>query len=221
VESLEITAKTVREAIERALARLGRRREEVDITVLSEGSRGLFGLGGEEARILVSVREEPPPTLRLPEPAVVGREVLEHLLRAMHVRARVEVHPAPPETEGVTAVLEIITDDEDLGLLLGRRGETLATLQYLTNLIVAKRVQRWCRLVVDIEGYRARRERALRNLALRMAERVQSTGQPVTLEAMPPAERRIIHLTLANHPAVTTASIGEGDQRRVVISPKQ
>jgi spoIIIJ-associated protein len=235
-ESLEITAKTVREATDRALERLGRRLDEVIVTVLSEGRSGILGIGGEDARILVSVKEPvPSPAISnagvasLPsntidsatpaetdetDPVETGQRVLESLLLRMRIFADVDI----VERES-GPVLNVVGDD--LGLLIGRRGNTLSALQFITNMIVARRVRKWSRLTVDVEDYRVRREQTLRGVAQRMAERVQQTGQPFALEAMPASERRIVHMTLAHHPYVTTASIGEGEDRKVVISPKR
>jgi spoIIIJ-associated protein len=109
---------------------------------------------------------------------------------------------------------------EDLGILIGRRGDTLASLQYLVNLIVGRKLKAKTAFGVDVEGYRRRREQSLKNLAIHMAERVKSNGQTVTLEPMPPNERRIVHLALAKDAAVITESIGEGENRKVVIYPK-
>ncbi len=109
---------------------------------------------------------------------------------------------------------------DDLGVLIGRRGQTLQSLQYITRLIVSREVQHWVNLVVDVEKYKLRREKSLRQLAQRMAERVAFGGQPVALEPMPPNERRIIHLALRDHLVVTTKSIGKGDRRKVTIVPK-
>jgi spoIIIJ-associated protein len=240
VESLEVTGRTVREAIEKALARLGRTRDEVEVSILSEGSRGILGIGGEDARILVSPKEYPPE----PEPEEIveeeeeedgarpGRpnveeitdtaaEIVETILGSLRLDAEVEAHPASSDAaqSGFVSYLNIVGDD--LGILIGRRGETLASLQFITNLILGKRLRRWAKVQLDVEGYRTRREQMLRGLAQRMAARVQESGVPVTLEAMPANERRIVHLTLNSHPYVTTASFGEGDQRRVVISPKR
>lgn len=236
MESLEVTARTVSEAIDKALSKLGKTREEVDISILSEGSRGILGIGGEDARILVSPREITPhpnaPMTSAPIPAASGpareqfgetaRAVLENLLGGMRINAEVETKPVPDVAaeEGFVAALDIVKP-EDVGILIGRRGETLSALQFLTTLIVAKKVGKWGKILVDVEGYRGRREVSLRNLASRIATRVQETRQPMALEAMPANERRIVHLALQNHPAVTTASTGEGDQRRVVISPKR
>ncbi|MCL4535037.1 MAG: protein jag [Bacteroidetes bacterium] len=220
MESLEITAKSVREAIEIAVARLQVPEDRLEISILSEGSRGILGIGGESARILVSVRgaeAEPPSAERIKE---VAQEVLQTILDGMHIPASVTVRKpaeaAGPDEEPV--VLDIT--GENMGILIGRRGETLSCLQFLTNLIVGRRLQYWPRVIVDVEGYRLRREEYLSGLARRVADRVRTRRQPVTLDPMPAHERRVVHLALRNSPYVTTESIGEGDERRVVISPK-
>jgi spoIIIJ-associated protein len=147
-----------------------------------------------------------------------AKETLETLLRGMGLRAHVEVLRDTASEDRSTFVLNIVGDD--LGILIGRRGETLRDLEYLTRLLVAQKSGKPAKLVVDVEGYRSRRERQLHEMAKRMAERVQSNRQPITLEAMPPNERRIVHLALRDHTSVTTQSIGEGDHRRVMIIPK-
>lgn len=212
-----MSAKTVEEAIKQALARLGKKREEVEISVLSEGSRGILGIGAEEARILVAVR---PPVAGEDEGAV-ARQVLEELLHAMGIRARIEVrHQEVATAEGMPSVtLDIL--GEDLGLLIGRRGETLSALQLITNLILSQKLHRWAKVAVDVEGYRQQREQSLKSLAQRMADRVRQERRPTMLEPMPPHERRIVHLALQDCPDVTTHSIGEGGERKVVISPKK
>lgn len=219
MESIEESAKTVNDAIAKALARLGKSREEVEISVLSEGSRGILGIGGEEARILVSVRPEVPPEAGK-ETEEIAKKVVEALLEAMQIPAQVEVRSWPEAGPGEITPLLLDIRGRDLGILIGRRGETLTSLQFLVNLIVGHRLQYWPRLVVDVEGYRSRREQALRNLARRTAERVRASRRPVALEAMPAHERRIVHLALQGHPYVITESVGEGESRRVVISPK-
>ncbi len=229
MESLEVSAKTVEEAIRLALAKLGKKRDEVLISVLSEGSRGILGIGGEDARILVtpitSEEEEeefPEGEEAAPEDVVaLGKEVLENLLRAMRIKAKVEVRPTVPDADGQLAPAVLDIKGDDLGILIGRRGETLTSLQFITNLILSRRLRRFARLGVDVESYRLRREESLKGLAQRMAERVQSTHQSVTLEAMPPHERRIIHLALNDHPYVTTQSIGQDAERKVVIMPRK
>ncbi|MCL5109760.1 MAG: protein jag [Chloroflexi bacterium] len=232
MESLEVSAKTVEEAIRVALAKLGKTRDEVHISILSEGSRGILGLGGEEARILVAPiedeeegaaqgEEEAGPEATTEDLLALGTEVLERLLSGMRVKAEVTVRQTVPDADGQStpAVLDIKGDD--LGILIGRRGETLTSLQFVTNLIISRQLRRFARLGVDVESYRLRREESLRGLAQRMAERVRATHQSVMLEAMPPHERRIIHLTLNDSPYVSTQSIGEESERKVVIMPKK
>ncbi|MDA8218092.1 MAG: protein jag [Dehalococcoidales bacterium] len=225
MESLEVSAKTVEEAIKLALAKLGKERDEVLISILSEGSRGILGIGGEEARILVTPisaeEEEEQPEATDEEVVALGVEVLENLLRAMKIDAEVTVRSTVPDADGqsVPAVLDIHGDD--LGILIGRRGETLSSLQFITNLIISRQLRRFARVGVDVESYRLRREESLKSLAQRMAERVRVTNQAVTLEAMPPHERRIIHMTLNEDPHVMTQSIGEDAERKVVIMPRK
>ena len=152
----------------------------------------------------------------------VGVTVLENLLQMMGLEA--SVTPRPPETPGDGAgMIEVVYDIEgdDLGILIGRRGQTLLSLQYLLNLMVSKQTDRRVAFGVDVDSYRRRREEALVSLARRMASRVRGTGRSVTLEPMPPNERRIVHLALADDQAVMTVSIGEGEARKVAITPSR
>lgn len=220
-KNLEFTGKSVDEAVEKGLAELGLAREAVDIDILDEGSRGLLGLRSEEARVRLTPRAEPTAVAEpamLDDASAAAKEILETLLRGMGLCASVQVLPDAAAEDSGAFVLNIVGDD--LGVLIGRRGETLHDLEYMTRLLVAHKTEQSPKLVVDVEGYRTRRERSLRELAKRMAERVQSNRQPITLEAMPPNERRIVHLSLRDHPTVKTQSIGEGDHRRVMIIPK-
>ena len=217
-KSLEASGKSVDEAIEKGLAELGLGRDAVDVEILSEGSRGVLGLGGEEAHVRLIAHDAASSPSSSDGASATAKEILETLLRGMGLRARVEVLPDEGAEDSRAFILNIIGDD--LGVLIGRRGETLHDLEYITRLLVAHKTNESVKLVVDVEGYRTRRERSLRELAKRMAERVQSNRQPITLEAMPPNERRIVHLTLRDHPTVKTQSIGEGDHRRVMIIPK-
>jgi spoIIIJ-associated protein len=217
MESVDVSARTVDEAVEKALAQLGLDRSEVEIEVIKEGRTGILGIGGEEARVLVRPKEE---AGLEGEDVRYALEVLETLLSLLGIDASVGVRE--PETPGdgvglVKAVLDV--SGEDLGILIGRRGDTLASLQYLVNLIVGRRLKAKTAFGVDVEGYRRRREQSLRKLALHMADRVKGTGQTVTLEPMPPNERRIVHLALARDSTVITESIGEGENRKVVIYP--
>ncbi len=136
----------------------------------------------------------------------------------MGIRSQVTIHRETQDNDGPDFVLDIV--GADLSILIGRRGETLRDLEYLARLIVASRTRSNERFMVDVEGYRTRRELGLRELAKRMADRVKQNRQPITLEAMPPNERRIVHITLQQDPSVKTQSIGEGDRRRVMILPK-
>jgi spoIIIJ-associated protein len=277
----EFRGKTVEEATETGLAALGLKRSQVEIEILSRGSRGLLGFGAEDARVRItpipsapreaSTKREasvakpaapaveepaapakPAPTKPAPakpapakaapvkppapheavaradgadlsdqEVGAVAAELLQGMLDRMDVRATVQVvEYRGVLDEGQDAPLVLNIAGEDLGILIGRRAETLVALQYLTRLMVNHRAHRWVNLEVDVEGYKARREEQLVRLAERMAERAASTGRVVALEAMPPRERRIVHITLRNHPQVTTQSVGEGDQRKVTIVPR-
>lgn len=168
---------------------------------------------------VVAQRTTPPIELDSPDVAV-GTEVLQTLLNHMGLEASVTARA--PETAGdgigmIEAVFDV--EGDDLGILIGRRGQTLQALQYLLNLMVSKQTNRRVAFGVDVDFYRRRREEALVGLAKRMASRVRGTGRSVTLEPMPPNERRIVHLALADDPAVMTVSIGEGEARKVAITP--
>jgi len=240
MESVEVSAKSVDEAIDIALEELGLKRQQVDIEILTAGKPGLFGIGGEQARVRVTALEEG--TARpISEPEYEAEEVsdveikdiespevdlaadyLTQLLSFMEIDAEIEVRP--PETPGdglgrASAVLDVSGDD--LGLLIGRRGSTLASLQYMVNLMVSRGMGSRVLTSVDVEHYRRRREDSLRGLAFRMASRVRQTGRSITLEPMPAGERRIIHLVLSEDSGVTTGSVGEGDDRKVVIYPQR
>ncbi len=297
VESIEVSGKSVDEAVIQALSRLGKRRDEVEITVLQMPSRGAFGIGSKEARVRVSVRTGNLSAVITPEMAdailgpdetfpeeelymeeeeeegefededeeeleegeleeeeqfisstnyipelssdlglgdvsvaegemqeveVATREdveitvdVLQHILRYMNIHATVQVRSNNPLTLNIHGI------HENLGLLIGRRGETLAALQLLVSLIVGHRTKHRMRIVVDAENYRERREENLRSLALRVAQQVRNYRRSIALEAMPPHERRIVHIALSDSKDISTESIGEGEARRVVISLKR
>jgi spoIIIJ-associated protein len=301
VESIEASGKSVDDAILQALASLKKRRDEVEITVLQEPSRGTFGIGTKEARVRVTVRsgssgaiitpqmadailgpeeegefdeeefageeeegfeegeefdeeeyeegeleEElipsfaPAGTVKYPSDmlsdlgdvsAVEGEmqevetpssedvditvDVLQHILQYMNIRAVVQVRFTDPLTLNIQGI------NENLGLLIGRRGETLSALQLLVSLIVGHRTKHRMRIIIDAENYRERREENLRSLALRVAQQVRNYRRSIALEAMPPHERRIVHIALSDSKDISTESIGEGDARRVVISLKR
>jgi len=196
--------------------------EEEEQPAPVRAGQGGYGRGFAPAR---APRERerrplPEPVADPSDPVAVAVEIVEHMLELLDIDATVT--PREPETVGdgtVDAVLDIHGDD--LNALIGRRGETLASLQYLVNLMLNRRASVRGMVGVDIGGYRRRREETLRSLANRMAERVAANGQSITLEPMPPNERRIIHIALAEHPDVLTVSIGEGEARKVAITPRR
>lgn len=302
MESVEASGRSIEDAILQALARLGRNRDEVEISVLQEPSRGVRGMGVREARVQVFVKPGRAPRLTpgvvtpamadavlgdddelvtapgampgdenapllddeaeegvpdvtgpyvdqadddyeyeeyseeeaaeierittaalrdlLPADATIEElavAALRVILGHMGVRADVEVAEALNEDDPL--VLNIRSDDADvLSLLIGRRGDTLSALQLLVSLIVSKQSGTRERIIIDAESYRERREQNLRLMAERVAGQVRRSGNPVVLEAMPPNERRIVHMALAEEADISTESTGEGDQRRVVIS---
>jgi len=153
--------------------------------------------------------------------ADAAKGILEELLSMMGVAASV-VSPARSFVEGeATAPIAFDIKGDDLGILIGRRGQTLSCLQYIVRLIVGHQTEAWVPIIIDVEEYKQRRYEALQALAWRIAEQVKTGGESFTLEPMSAYERRIIHLTLAEHPDVTTQSIGEGEARKVVILPKE
>jgi spoIIIJ-associated protein len=252
--TIEIIAPTINEAIEKGLAELELPREAVEIEILDEGSRGLFGLGSHQARVRLIVKqnitesteqestlatketsfvesEEEEPMLkpvRIPPanakeeiPLHVAQETVSELLGKMHIQA--EVKASYSEVDDVRGTRAILVDinGKDLSVLIGKRAETLNALQYIARLIVNKELGENITLVVDVEGYRTRRERQLRQLAHRMADQAIKTGRKQTLEPMPPNERRIIHMELREDAHVTTESFGEEPHRKVTIIPKE
>jgi spoIIIJ-associated protein len=241
--TLEMIAPTIDEAILRGLTQLGLPREAVDVEVLDAGNKGLFGLGTRQARVRLSIRKDEDeqdvdfgdaaefvktvgegkkPVIADDESVLeVSRTVVTELLEKMKVHARVTAHQIEPETAGQQPTVMIEIQGDDLSYLIGRRSETLNALQYITGLIVGKEVGRWVHIMIDIQGYRSRRDRQLRQLANRLADQVARTGRRQTLEPMPANERRIIHLELRNHPVVTTESVGDEPNRKVTILVKK
>ncbi len=156
--------------------------------------------------------------------AEVAKNALETLLSLMEVSASVMPSAAllaGGEEEGATDSITLEIEGEDLGILIGRRGQTLSCLQYIVRLIVGHQTKVWLPIVIDVEGYKRRRYDALQALAWRMAEMVKTRREPFALEPMSAFDRRVIHLALADHPDVTTQSSGEGEARKVVILPRE
>jgi spoIIIJ-associated protein len=150
----------------------------------------------------------------------IARDVLADLLTRMEVQADIQTRIVKPKNPGDENTLVLDLRGNDLGFLIGRKGQTLAALQHIVRLIVNKEIRQRVNLLVDIGGYKARRENALRKLALRVADQVTRRHRRIALEPMNPYERRIIHIALRNHPTVTTESVGERDRRKVTILPK-
>ena len=227
--TLEKIAPTIEEAISEGLAELGLTEDSVDVEVLDGGSRGLLGIGGRQARVRLSIKAVPiaePPAGQAvsssegDETLHLARQLVTEMLGKMQVNASVDARYGEPNEEGESPIL-IDVSGPDLGILIGRHAEILNALQYLVNLMVSKKAEHWVQVVVDVEGYRARRELQLRQLARRMADQVIKTGRRQSLEPMPAGDRRIIHLELHDHPSVLTQSVGEDPARKVTIVPRQ
>jgi len=214
MKELEVSAKTVDEAIHVALEQLGLSEDQVEVIVLKKGRSGVLGMGAEEAKI--KVKPLPVPGEKT-DVVKVANEVMEALIKFMRIAANISA------TQSATGELPVTLNIEgdDLGVLIGRRGQALASLQYIVRLIVAEKMKVWVPINVDVAGYKKRRYESLQNLALRLAEQVKRNRRLITLEPMPADERRIIHLALADHPDVTTQSMGEGEMRKVAILLKK
>ena len=260
---LEVIAPTIEEAIEKGLSELGLPREDVDVEVLDEGSKGLFGLGSRQARIRLSVKTASAETKvgeasLMPDSAIgkdasvipstsveeiaegeeeeqgivarqttfepedevvlhVAEDTVAELLQRMHVRADVSASFGEPDDLRSRVPVNVEITGQDLSILIGRQAETLNALQYIAGLMVSKEIGHPLTLIIDVHGYRKRREQQLRQLARRMADQAIKTGRRQVLEPMPANERRIIHIELRDHPQVTTESVGEEPRRKVTI----
>jgi spoIIIJ-associated protein len=212
LKSAEGRGRTLDEAVDAALIELQESRRHVDVKILSETS--------DETVVEVTVIDEStvtPSTLPAAAPngkAEAARSLVEGLLKHMGVRAQVTVR-----TGSGPITLDI--SGRDLGTLIGWRGETLRALQSVTNVMVGKHLDEGERVIVDVERYRQRREHTVREIAMRAARQVKMTGDAITLDAMQPFERRAIHLALEGDPDVTSSSIGEEPDRRVVVGPRK
>jgi len=218
VEEIRTSAPSVEEAVEAALGELGLTEQEADVEVVQEPRSGLFGVGAQEAVVVVRPRvrrEEDLSEEDLEEQAEVAAEFLEGMLERMGIQANVE-----PNMEDGTMYLDVIgpdPDDEDMGLLIGRHGLTLEAVHELTRVVVAQRTGQRARVVVDVEDYRKRQIDRLTARVRESAARVRRTGRSETLEPMNPFLRRIVHTAVAEVDGVDSASEGEGAERRVVI----
>lgn len=241
--TLEIIAPTIEEAIDEGLTKLGLTEDEVEVEILDEGTKGIFGLGSRQARIRLTVVEETTPAMVITEPVedetVAGTDILEpeksdatdhileiaretvtDLLGMMKIQAEVKVYYGVPDEGDRNKPIHVDIQGQDLSILIGRKAETLNALQYIARLIMGKELEQSIPLVIDVEGYRRRRDRQIRQLARRVADQVRTTGRSQALEPMVPAERRLVHIELRNDPDLFTKSIGEGNRRKVVIHVK-
>ncbi len=202
---LEKSAKTLEEAVALCVEELGVPKEELDIEVIDEGSRGFLGIGGRDAVIRVVA------PLNIEK---IATNFIDGVVKPMGLDVTYNV---THEDDSLT--IELLGDD--MGILIGRRGETLDSLQYLTSLVVNKHSENYIKVVVDTENYKSKRQDTLHKLAKRLASQVIRTRKEITLEPMNPNERRIIHATLQSNRLVYTYSVGEEPTRKVVISLKE
>ena len=241
--TLEIIAPTVEEAIAQGLEQLGLTADAVSVEVLDAGTKGLFGIGGRQVRVRLTVRgsgeapvSTPAPVSRPERTAApasrtsvdeshdaildLSESVISKLLYNMGLEAQVSAHLDESDRDERRSIL-VDVRGSDLSILIGRHAETLNAFQYVASLIVGKQAGQFVQLVVDVEGFRARREKQLRQMAQRMADQALKMGRRVALEPMSAAERRIVHMELQGHPAVMTESTGEEPRRKVTIIPKE
>ncbi|WP_031514336.1 RNA-binding cell elongation regulator Jag/EloR [Desulfofalx alkaliphila] len=206
MKTLEVTGKTIEDALLNAVNELGVSRDEIEYEVLEEASKGLFGFFGvKPARVKVILKENP---------VKKTTELLQSIVKAMDLPVDIQVNDNGQ-------AIKVNMQGPDLGVLIGRRGETLDALQYLVNLSVNKNLEKRQKIILDVEGYRTRREETLKKLALRLADKAKRRGKSVVLEPMNAQERRIIHTALQTRDDIYTFSEGEEPYRKIVIAPKK
>lgn len=210
MEFIEITAKTVNDAITEACQKLSIPSSKLEYEVLEEGSTGFLGLGAKAAKIKARVKEEEK-TIDM-----VAKDFLTEVFKAMNLPVVLNI-----KYDDIERVLDIDLAGDDMGVLIGKRGQTLDSIQYLVSLVVNKGKEDYIRVKLDTENYRQRRKATLENLAKNIAFKVKRTKRPVSLEPMNPYERRIIHSALQNDRYVTTHSEGDEPFRRVVVTLKK
>jgi len=202
---VEQDGRTVEEAVDLALQKLGTNREQVKIIVLSEGTKGLFGLGYKPCKVRVTIKED---NSASPE------SILKTILNEMDVECEIRSMSSDGN-------IHLTIKTPNPGLLIGRRGMTLNSIQYLVNCVANRSSLVKRRIMIDTEQYRERREESLVSLAKRLASKVKVTGHEVIVEPMNPQDRRVIHMTLQSDPDIVTFSRGEGSMRSVVITTKE
>ena len=205
MDSIKVSAKTVEDAVKEALLKLGIEENQAEIQILDEGSKGFLGIfGGKEATVKVTKKFDP---------CKIAETFLKEMFLSMGIVVKIE-------TELKDKHLYINLSGDDMGILIGKRGQTLDSIQYLTNLVVNKGNSPYLSVTIDTENYRQRRKETLESLAINLAKKVKHTGKSVVLEPMNPYERRIIHSALQNDKYVKTYSEGEEPFRNVVIANK-
>jgi len=206
MREVEQTGRTVEEATEKAIHELGVSENEVDIHIIEEGSKGIFGLGAKQARVKVVVKSNP---------FLTAEKTLNEILDTINLDIRIK------EKREENNIVRFYLTGSKLGILIGRHGRTLDSLQLLVNIMSNKGCKERIKVIIDGEGYRERRERTLQNLAEKMAKKAYESKKNIVLEPMLPYERRIIHTVLQDNPYVNTYSQGDEPTRRVVISPRR
>ncbi len=209
---IETSGKTVEEAIEIGLNELDVNRAEVEIEVVSKGKTGILGIRSESAKVILTIVEKPTDLVK------VATDTLQKLIARMDVSVFVNLMNVHNEEIGGPS-FEI--DGEDAGLLIGRKGQTMRSLQFIAAMISSNKLEDHVRIDLDVAGYKSRRYDSLANLAYKVAGQVVDTGSSITLEPMPANERRIIHVTLADDERVSSVSSGRGDSRKVTINPSE
>ncbi|NPV42558.1 MAG: protein jag [Firmicutes bacterium] len=199
------TGKTVNDAVEQALKELGVSRDEVEVEVLEDGTKGIFGILSKNATVLVKLK---------PNPVDFAFRFISRIIAAMKINVNIDIQQEEDD------LIHINLQGPNLGILIGKRGQTLDALQYIVGLAVNKHTDKFIRVIIDGEGYRKRREKTLVQLADRMAKKVKETGKKIIMEPMPPHERRIIHTALQRDPKIFTHSEGEEPYRRIIIDLK-
>ena len=207
MDFIEISAKTVDDAVTEGLIKLGTTSDKIEYEVMEKGSAGFFGLGSKPAKIRIRKNSTVEDHVR---------EFLNNVFRAMGMEVEILIRKSEDEKN-----IDIELKGSDMGVLIGKRGQTLDSLQYLTNLAVGKQVNEYVKVKIDTEDYRKRRRETLENLAKNIAYKVKRTKRPVSLEPMNPFERRIIHSALQGDRYVNTHSEGDEPYRHVVVTLKR
>lgn len=205
LKRIEKTAKSTDDAIKAGLLELGVSERDVDVEIIEEGTKGFLGIGAKEAKVVLSVKDPN---------AVNAKKFLADIFGAMNMEVNIDA-----QTSGSDS-LSVNLSGDDMGIIIGKRGDTLDSIQYLTSLIVNQETDDYVKVTVDTENYREKRTNALLQLSERLAAKVVKTGKKYTLEPMNPYERRVIHANLQENTEVTTYSIGEDPYRKIVIAPK-